>query len=67
MNQMYRWMDGWLNGWIDRWAEGWMDGWLDRLIGGWMDGWTDQCRYTNIIYKYLQKHLANVTANSQRF
>jgi hypothetical protein len=38
----YGWVDGWMDGRMDRcsWMDGWMDGWMDAV--GWMDGWMDE-------------------------
>ena len=34
---MDTWMDGQMDGCLDRQIDGWIDGWMFRQINGWMD------------------------------
>ena len=36
-----KWIDGSMDGLIDRWMDGWMDGYMDGLIDRCIDGWMD--------------------------
>ena len=32
-------MDRWMYGWVGGGVGGWVDGWVGGRAGGWMDGW----------------------------
>lgn len=36
---MAGWMEGGMEGWMDRWAAGGMNGWID---GRWVERWMDE-------------------------
>ena len=38
---MDRWMDGRVEGWMERWIDMEMDEWMGRSMEGWMDRWND--------------------------
>ena len=60
MNDMYMYMDKWMDGqtdicgWINEWyvhgqMDGWTDGymWMNGYVDGQMDGWTDGYMWMN--------------------
>ena len=38
---MNAWMDGWIDGCMDRWIGGWVGRWMEGWMGTWMGGWVD--------------------------
>lgn len=39
LDEMDRWMAGWLDGLMDRWRDGWVDEWMNRQANGWMQAY----------------------------
>ena len=36
---MVGWTGEWVDGHVDGWMDRWIGEWMDRQVNGWMDGW----------------------------